>query len=182
MMNDIAPELRTMLDRMEVLDCLTRFSRGMDRLDRELALSAFHEDAICDYGPYVGDAAGLFDWAVQQQPNLVATHHHLCNHTVELVGETAHCETYLLYNARRADGSIWQAHGRYVDRLEKRDGAWRIAIRYCVVEAMGQVATCQMPFNGIADVEANGATATDRSDPSYRRPLTNSRALRALHD
>jgi hypothetical protein len=33
------------LDRAEIQDCLTPYARGMDRLDRELARSAFHEGA-----------------------------------------------------------------------------------------------------------------------------------------
>jgi hypothetical protein len=175
-------EILAIVDRIAIFECLTRFSRGMDRLDRGLVLSTFHADAVCDYGPYVGSPEGLFDWAVQQNPSLIATHHHLGNHSCEIEGSTAHCETYLIYNARRADESIWQAHGRYIDRLEKRGGSWKIAMRYCVVEAMGQVSSCQMPFDGIADVDANGAAATDRSDPSYRRPLLNLRSPRTLSD
>ena len=32
-------------DRIEISDCLTRFSRGMDRFDRDCFLSAFWPDA-----------------------------------------------------------------------------------------------------------------------------------------
>lgn len=152
----------------------------MDRFDRELALSAFHSDAVCDYGPYVGSPDGLFDWAVELKSGLVFTHHHLSNHTCEIEGDTAHTETYLLYSARRADESNWQANGRYIDCFERRGGEWRIVMRYCVVEAMGRVSSCELPFVGIDDIDANGAPGHDRSDPSYRRPLTNRREPRIL--
>jgi hypothetical protein len=169
------------IDRQNILDCLIRFSRGMDRLDRELALSAFHPDAVCDYGPYVGDAAGLFDWAMMQKSNLVFTHHSLSNHSCEIDGDVAHSETYLFYIARRMDESNWQANGRYIDRLEQRNGTWRIAMRYCVVEGMHQTAKCELPFVGIADLDDNGKPGYERAeDPSYRRPLTNRRKLRAI--
>ena len=36
-----AERLGWLLDRQDILDCLTRFRRGMDRFDRELLLSPF---------------------------------------------------------------------------------------------------------------------------------------------
>ena len=39
-------KLREWLDQAEILDCITRYARGMDRLDRALARSAYHEGAI----------------------------------------------------------------------------------------------------------------------------------------
>lgn len=172
--------LDLLVDRQAIADCLARFSRGMDRLDREIALSAFHPDAICDYGPYAGSPDGLFDWAEQVAGGATSTHHHLSNQSCEISGDTAHCETYLLYNAVRAEGTMWQAHGRYIDRFERRDGEWRIAMRYCVIEAAGTVARSEEPFPGIADIFANGSPAFDRTDPSYRRPLINRRGMRAI--
>ena len=40
-----AARIQHLLDRQDITDCLTRFSRGMDRFDRDLFLSAFHPDA-----------------------------------------------------------------------------------------------------------------------------------------
>ena len=37
--------LQALLDKQDILDALSRFSRGMDRLDRALYLSAYHADA-----------------------------------------------------------------------------------------------------------------------------------------
>jgi hypothetical protein len=174
------PGLQALLDRQAILDCLVRFSRGMDRYDRDLVFSAFHPDAVCDYGPYVGDPEGLYAWAVALKASIVCVHHHLTNHSCEIAGDTAHAETYMIYNARYADETLWQAHGRYIDRLERRDGEWKIAMRYCVIEAAGPTGTCTLPFTGIDDIAANGAPSLDRSDPSYLRPLANRRKLRAF--
>ena len=44
-------------------DCLTRYSRRIDRMDRELLLSAYHEDAIDDHGTFVGNREELADYA-----------------------------------------------------------------------------------------------------------------------
>ena len=40
-----------------------RFSRGIDRFDRALMLSAFHPDAIDDHGEFVGTPEQLFDFS-----------------------------------------------------------------------------------------------------------------------
>ncbi len=53
-----AERLGWLLDRQDILDCLTRFSRGMDRFDRELLLSAFHPDAVIAAGDFVGGPSG----------------------------------------------------------------------------------------------------------------------------
>lgn len=48
--------LERLLDRQEITDCLTRFSRGIDRFDKPLFLSAFHTDAVIAAGDFVGGA------------------------------------------------------------------------------------------------------------------------------
>ena len=56
---------REMKDRQEIYDCIMRYCRGIDRLDRETLLSAYHPDAIDDHGStYVGGIEGFAD-AVQ---------------------------------------------------------------------------------------------------------------------
>ena len=39
-----------LLDRQAILDCLHTYCRAMDRLDRELLMTVYHEDAIDDHG------------------------------------------------------------------------------------------------------------------------------------
>lgn len=169
--------LQHLVDRQDILDCLTRFSRGMDRFDRELFLSAFHADAIISAGPFVGDAAALYDWAkALHEQGQTGTHHNLLNHSCAFDGDSAHGETYYLFVGRNRDETNWIAGGRYLDRFEKRDGQWRIAFRSNAVEWSGMVPTMAIPFADLPDIHANGAPARDRSDPSYQRPLTNKRA------
>ena len=53
---------REMKDRQEIYDCIMRYCRGIDRLDREVLLSAYHPDAIDDHGStYVGGVEGFAD-------------------------------------------------------------------------------------------------------------------------
>nr|MDT0663985.1 nuclear transport factor 2 family protein [Micromonospora sp. DSM 115978] len=168
--------LERLLDRQEILDCLVRFSRGMDRFDQELFLSAFHDDAVIAAGPFVGGPKELYDWAApMHEQGQIATHHNLANHTCEVSGHTAHAETYYIFVGRNRDDSNWIAGGRYIDRLERRYGEWRIALRTNVIEWSGMLPTMPLPFADVPDVFANGAPVRSTDDPSYRRPLVNVR-------
>lgn len=165
-----------LLDRQEIVDCLVRFSRGMDRFDRDLFLSAFHADAVIAAGDFVGGPGDLYDWAAQMhEQGQVATQHNLLNNTCDIDGDVAHSETYYLFAARNRDETNWLAGGRYFDRVERRDGSWRIAVRTTVIEWSGMLPTMPIPFADIAGVDGNGAPSRSRSDPSYLRPLVNRR-------
>ena len=175
-------KLQALLDKQDIVDCLTRFSRGMDRFDRELYLSAFHDDAEMAAGPYVGDAAGCYDWAQPMHAaGQVLTHHALLNHTVEIDSDTAHSECYYMFVARNhpfeADSgeTVMLAGGRYIDRFERRDGAWKIALRTNIIEWSCLPPALPLPFADVTDIAVNGVSARDKSDPSYQRPLSNKR-------
>ena len=61
--------------------------------------------------------------------------------------------------------------GRYVDRFERRDGDWRIAVRLVVVEWRLEAEGASMP-------PLSALAARDPSDVSYRRPLAAAPAAR----
>ncbi len=169
-------KLDRLLDRQDILDCQVRFSRGMDRFDREAFLSAFHNDAVIAAGEFVGGPAALYDWASKlHEQGQIATHHNLLNHTCDIDGDTAHTETYYLFVGRNRDDSNWIAGGRYIDRLEKRGGEWKIALRTNAIEWSGMVPTLLIPFADVPGIDLNGAPSRSKDDPSYQRPLTNRR-------
>jgi len=176
--SDPLARLEHLLHRQDILDCLTSFTRGMDRFDRELFLSAFHSDAVIAAGPFVGGPRDLYEWAADMhEQGQVATHHNLLNHSCDIAGDVAHAETYYLFVGRNRDETNWIAGGRYLDRLERRAGVWRIALRTNVIEWSGLVPTLPIPFGDVVDIHVNGAPDRSALDPSYRRPLTNTRAL-----
>lgn len=171
-------KIAALLDRQEILDCMTRFSRSMDRFDRELFLSTFHADATIAAGNFVGGPADLYDWASNMhEQGQVATHHNLLNHTCDIDGDVAHTETYYLFVGRNRDDSNWIAGGRYIDRLERRDGQWKIALRTNAIEWSGMVPTMPIPFADVPDINLNGAPSRSQEDPSYQRPLENKRKM-----
>jgi hypothetical protein len=189
--NDLSPERIARLERLadleDIRDALRAFSRGMDRFDRELYLSAFWEDAEMAAGPYVGSVQGCWDWAMPMHRDWqVLTHHALMNSTIDIDGDTAHSETYYIFVARNrpmpnSDAeTLWQAGGRYVDRVERRvdkegRGVWKIALRTNIIEWAGDVPPMALPFVDVPDIAVNGVSSRDTSDPSYARPLINRR-------
>jgi hypothetical protein len=172
-----AARLERLIDQQDILDCLTRFSRGMDRFDRDSFLSAFHPDATIAAGAFVGGPVDLYDWSTAlHEAGQAATHHNLLNVTYDIDGDTAHTETYYLFVGRNRDDSNWIAGGRYIDRLERRDGAWKIALRTNAIEWSGVVPTMPIPFADVPDIHGNGVPGRGQADPSYQRPLVNVRA------
>src|SRR5687767_13397746 len=110
-MDDTADQLRKLLDRQAILDCITAFCRGVDRMDRALILSAYHPDAIDDHGVFVGDPEGVADWVLGIcERSLQSTSHMISNHTCELDGDVAHAETYVLTAAM----PLKVSGGRYI--------------------------------------------------------------------
>ncbi|MFC0204678.1 nuclear transport factor 2 family protein [Novosphingobium soli] len=176
MADDRGARIDALLDERDIRACLVRFSRGMDRFDRELYLSAFWDDAEMAAGPFVGSAADCWDWAVpMHEAGQLVTHHALLQSTIDLDGDTAHAETYYQFTGRNRDESLWIAGGRYIDRLERRAGAWKIALRTNVIEWACAPPPIPLPFADVPDLALNGVSSRDRDDPSYRRPLVNLR-------
>ena len=165
--------LQELLDRQDILDCIHRYCRGVDRFDRELLLSVYHPDAIDDHGMFVGGPEAFVDWAfayhLQYQH---CTHHIVTNHTCELKGDMAHTETYWMFSGINREGPPELHFGRYVDRFEKRAGKWAIAARACLIEWGGRLGEINMPAEVLAAYAATGTARRDGQDMSYRRPLT----------
>ena len=162
-----------LLDRQAILDCISSHARGHDRHDAELITAAYHPDGLDEHGNVVNPAATYADWvnpvhAAGSQNHL----HNLTTYNVEIDGPIAHAETYVLVALLNHDGgSARLINGRYVDRLEKRDGCWRIAVRRSTVEVMGTIDASLM--QSPAFTQQGYPTGTrDRRDLSYVRPLT----------
>jgi hypothetical protein len=175
--NSRAAELEALLDRAQILDCIHRYARGMDRLDRELARSAYHDDAIDDHGAFVGPVDGFLDWAFSYHAGQIRHQHYVTNHSVELCGEQAHAETYYMFVGTEpdADAPLVVFGGRYIDRFERREGRWAIAARVCLVEWQTGVPSL-LNAAAFEFMAAVGTVARDRTDASYQRPMIPSRA------
>lgn len=166
--------VRELKDRQDILDVVTRYCRGVDRLDRELLISCYHPEALDDHIVFIGNREEFADWVFRlHSQHQTSTHHAISNHTCDLAGDVAHTETYYTYSGVNRDGSpVTTAGGRYIDRLERRDGQWAIAARKTLLDWEGtpddKVFTSRVPVQNEAP---EGESSRDRSDPSYLRPL-----------
>jgi hypothetical protein len=168
-MSDPENIVRELKDRQDIHDCLVRYCRGMDRFDRELLLSAYHPDAIDDHGDFVGTVDGFADYYFAYHTKYQRrTMHNLGNHTCEINGDTAHCETYYTFTAvNNGKPFHMRSTGRYLDRLEKRDGEWKIAARICAIHGLSE----DLDPDGLVGDMNFMPVHRDKSDPSYMRPL-----------
>jgi hypothetical protein len=173
-------------DRQAILDCLMTYSRGVDRLDRELIRSVYHDDAIDDHGMFVGDGEEFADWVIGMHSSTHLSHQHcLFNHFCDLDGDVAHTETYYMFVGMNREGEpLVMSGGRYIDRFERRDGRWAVAARLCVRDwaplperpdfddPSTLTAIRAVLPTAVREFMAGGPKVTrDRHDPSYDRPL-----------
>lgn len=179
---DAATEARMMqlLEKQDITECLTRYCRAMDRFDRELLLSCYHPDAIDDHGSFVGSPTEFWDYYYEWHSRFNRGHHHsISNISIDLHGDTAHTDTYWLFESMNTDGSNSLSGGRYIDRLEKRNGKWKIAARACIIEWLGSLGEIVIPEGLEKTYAETGVSSRDRNDISYMRPLKITRPRKA---
>ena len=132
--------LEALLDREAIRAVIIDFARAVDRRDWDLLRSCFHPDGRDDHGVFAGDAGEYVEWVAANLPQFAErTMHFVGNVIVELEGpDVARSEAYVVgyHRYTREDGirADWIAAGRYLDRFEKRGGAWKIAARQMIWE------------------------------------------------
>ncbi len=129
---DLETEMRDYAARRDITDALQRYMRGQDRLDRDLHLSAFHEDAWVDCGLMNGSAREFVDFAQGFLADLESSQHIIGQVRIELRGEEADGEVYFTaWHRIEEDGEPKDliVSGRYVDLYTCKDGDWRIQKR-----------------------------------------------------
>jgi hypothetical protein len=161
-----------LLDRQEIYDCICRYTRGVDRHDPEIIVSAYHPDGFDEHGAVRNDMSHFADWANTLHDSEFGLHtHNITTHTCDIDGDEAHAESYVLFGLPRlGEDQIWLGGGRYIDRFERRDGRWGIMLRRTIVDWMlagdaSPLKTEHMMRQGYP------SGAQDRTDISYQRPL-----------
>lgn len=159
-------------DRAAIDSVLMRYYRGIDRTDFDLVRSCFFDDAELDYGPWF--QGGLDDFiSYAEGPTGLAgqdrTFHFAGNTIIDIDGDRAHSEVYVMAQHWSADAHEWAGAFvttwlRYIDRFERRKDGWRIASRQVVIEAIRQD-TAGMWL----DVPPSASGRRDRTDIVYAR-------------
>ena len=138
-MTDIDQQLRILIDDREIRSLEYRYCRAIDRRQYDLLRSCYHPEATDHHGDFYG---GVEDFVAYVQGGLAAferTLHFVGNLQVEIAGDTARTEAYVLALARLAQSDSLPERDntvalRYVDDLERRNDEWRILRRVCVYE------------------------------------------------
>ena len=160
-------DVQQLLDEAAIKKLHIRYCRGVDRLDWDLVRACYHPDGTDDHGSYKGGIDGFIEWASAGLPRFESTTHFTGNQLVEVDGDTAWAEHYALVFHRRAATAEAPAtdlivNVRYVDRLERRDGEWRIAARIVIPDS-DRVDTIEAGWLG----DGYQPSRRDWKDPSY---------------
>lgn len=176
MRTDDESELQRALEERAVEELLTRYCRAIDRVDRDLLASCYHPDSV-DHHPGLSpeQERDFVSYAIargeQRRDQSGGTMHYLSNVRVEIDGDVAWSESYVHafhWADPASDPQVNYAAGaRYVDRVERRDGVWRIAERAVLTEFREDKA------DGAFTVYGKDAQLARRglADPSYDRSL-----------
>lgn len=169
--------LQRLIDKDAIRDVMARYARGVDRGDWDAVRETYHSDAYDDHGDYKGDLDGFIAFGRERTGGATQVMHFLGQSVIEFASaEVAVVETYFFtahtlgpegrkaYGAANAAGPVQiSQYGRYVDRVEKRDGVWRIANRIVVFEAnrlmIGEVPPLKAEWAG---------QKRDKDDPIFR--------------
>ena len=169
---ELSRKIDYLIDRQAILDCIASHARGHDRHDQELISAAYHTDGFDEHGKAINPGPKYAEWinpvhAAGSQNHL----HNITTHNVEIDGDVAHAESYVLVALLNHDGETARLiNGRYIDRLEKRDGVWRIAVRRSTVELMVQADASGLK-SPLFSEQGYSRGARDTRDLSYVRPL-----------
>ncbi|MFK8043035.1 nuclear transport factor 2 family protein [Congregibacter sp.] len=168
-------KLLDMMSKQEIHDVLARYARGVDRADAELLGSCYFDDAIEEHGPnYNGNAMDYIAGAMERLRLMGEMAHYVCNSHIELDGDTAWVESYVITFARFAgeSGDVdTLTGGRLCDRFERREGEWKIAHRRITFDWNNDMPSNQGWCLGMFDTQAPGFHygRKDREDLSYQR-------------
>lgn len=134
-MNDLLAE---MLDHYAITRTIAGYCRGVDRMDQAGIVDAYASESWDHHGDFRGSGEDFAESAIRIMQSGVSHHgsHMLGQTSVKLNGDEAGAETYFFATSCRpaSDGRemLNQMGGRYVDRLVREDGAWKIKDRICV--------------------------------------------------
>ncbi len=165
-------DVQYLKDRQAILDVINQQSRGCDRHDTELVAEAFHEGGWDEHGTQITPGKEYGQWANETHTKgSLINMHHITTHSCEIEGDVAHADSYVIGLMLNHDGVTARLlAGRYVDRLEKRDGEWKLVVRRSTAEVCFSGDATMMKVAAFTDRHFPKG-ARGRTDLSYARPL-----------
>jgi len=161
-----------LLDQIALRDLVMRYCRGCDRRDFALVRSLYHDDAIDDHGAmFRGGPDAFVAWLPEMTARWELTVHSITNSLFAIDGDRAEGEHHVRAYHRTfpPERREYIVYGRYLDRYERRDGAWKFLHRSLVFDS-GDIRDIDEEMFARMGGDAAHGTA-DRSDPSWLLPL-----------
>lgn len=164
-------EVKYLMVRQQIHEAYLRFVRGLDRNDPQLLKSAFWPDAKINY---VTISDSLQEYVAKHVNANTKRHHLITNESIDISGDVAHVESYMTEFLTGNDGKSRVMGARLIDRFDRRNGEWRIALSEYIPYFMTETQTSLDSYLKESDRPRSpcGMGTMDRRDPSYRRPLT----------
>ena len=166
--------LDVLLAKDAIMQQIYNYCRGLDRMDKPLALQVWHPDGTAEFGGgRIQKGSEFVEGAFKFHESFIAHTHQMVQTIIKVDGDKAVSETYAntsmmqALDERRTQGvlmlgkgvSMSLIRGRYADRWSKRNGRWAIDHRRYIED-----------FRTVQEFpEQPRATAgrRDRTDPSY---------------
>lgn len=152
--------LDLLLDERAIKNCVLKYCHATDRLDWEMVADCYAPGATDDHGSFQGSAEEFPAWLAKKAALRGAKQHFVANQLVEINGDEAVCESYYCcyieflgdpeFTVGGGDEAVLMG-GRYVDRLVRIDGDWKISDRAAVVDwsrSLGEPAHWSSPAAG----------------------------------
>jgi len=163
--------LEELLDKQEISEVIgSRYGRALDWLDEAQLKSCFWQDGWVDYGFFTGNAHDWCHMVMDIESASEHRFHYTFNIRVEVNGSKADAETNSLAGGRHVgdDGAKMQSFfgSRYLDRLEKRNGVWKIMERRTLLEFAQEVPAGEAPGGGLGGLQLITGLGPDH--PLYR--------------
>lgn len=128
--------LRLLVDRQQIVEVVARYCRAIDRRDFDLLRTCYHPGGVDHHTGFTGDIEDYIRWLRTVLAPYPVTQHLVGQQLVEIDGDTARCESCGIathWTGPDGDPGLDYTSGfRYVDRMERRGGEWRIAERLAV--------------------------------------------------
>lgn len=172
-LTQLEAQLAYLSDRQAILDCIANNARGCDRHDAELLADSYCETGIDEHGSkFINSGPDYPAWAnATHSASALQSMHNITTHSCDIHGHEAHAESYSVGLFFNADGKTARVlAGRYVDRLVKENGRWRIALRRCTLE-VGLVGDATIMNSDYLRDMGFLRGLHNRDDVSYQRPL-----------
>jgi ketosteroid isomerase-like protein len=163
--------LEEMIDEFQLRKLVNAYCRAVDRGDLARLRELYHHDAVDGHGGSSGGSASDFiNGLAAARPYIRSMQHNITTVNFAIDGDVAEGEIYTIATHTLAgrDGDVdVVVGGRYLDKYEKRDDAWKFIERTIVTDWAHVNDPSSVDLSHPITKDTLKGTP-DASDPSYR--------------